>query len=235
MKIVIVGAGHAGVEAAHFANKLGVETHLVTFSMDDISHLPCNVSIGGSAKGIVVKELDALGGIMPVVADETQLQTKILNRSKGPAVQALRVQVDKILYPETMKNKIIDSGVNVIEAEVESLIIEDDKAKGVILSNGERIVADAIIIATGTFLKAKTMKGQEILKEGPDGKQSSISLSDQLAEIGLDIVRLKTGTPPRIEKDTINFSVLEEEPGTDEPTYFTKGFKKNKEFQNIPA
>ncbi len=233
--ILVIGAGHAGVEAAHFANKLGNKVTLVTFNEDDISSLPCNVSIGGSAKGIVVKELFALGGIMPVAADETQLQTKVLNKSKGPAVQALRAQVDKIKYPQWMKNYIINSDIELVTGEVISLIIEDDTVKGIVLADGRTIEADAVIAATGTFLRAKTMKGTEIIEEGPDGKSTTKGISEQLNDYGIELIRLKTGTPPRIEMDSIDFSVLEEEPGSEEPIFFTEDYTPLKQYQNIPA
>ncbi len=233
--ILIIGAGHAGVEAAHFASKLGNKVTLVTFDKNDISSLPCNVSIGGSAKGIVVKELFALGGIMPVAADETQLQTKILNKSKGPAVQALRAQVDKIKYPEWMKDYILNSEINLVLGEVVSLIIENDEAKGVVLADGQKIMADAIIAATGTFLRAKTMKGTEIIEEGPDGKSTTKGISEQLSDYGIELIRLKTGTPPRVKMSSINFDLLEEEPGSTEPIFFTEDYKPGKEYQNIPA
>ncbi len=235
MKIIVVGAGHAGVEAANFAKKLGAEVDLVTFSRDDIASLPCNISIGGSAKGIVVKELVAMDAIMPIAADRTQLQTKILNRSKGPAVQAMRVQVDKVKYPLEVAKILDERGINVVEAEVASLNMVDGKIKGVVLANGDVIESDAVILATGTFLKAKTMKGTEIINEGPDGKATSITLADQINQLGIETMRLKTGTPARIEKDSINFDVLEVEPGTDKPTYFVSDGKYEKEFQNIPA
>ncbi len=234
-KIIIVGAGHAGIEAAHFANKLGNETMLVTFSKSDISQLPCNVSIGGSAKGIVVKELFALGGLMPIAADETQLQTKVLNKSKGPAVQALRAQVDKIKYPQWMNNYISNSKIKVIEGEVLSLIIEDNQTKGIVFANGKELRGDAVIITTGTFLRAKTMKGTIIKNEGPDGKKTTKGISEQLDDLGIELIRLKTGTPPRVKKESINFDVLEEEPGSSQPIYFTEDEKINKPYQNIPA
>ena len=233
--ILVIGSGHAGVEAAHIANKLGNKVTLVTFSENDIAFLPCNVSIGGSAKGIVVKEIFALGGLMPIAADETQLQTKILNISKGPAVRALRAQVDKIKYPLWIKNYIKNSNINLVEAEVSSLIIENNKTKGVILSNGKSIEADAVIICTGTFLRSKVMKGKDIVDEGPDGKKTTIGISDQLSNLGLELIRLKTGTPPRIKQDSINFDVLSEEPGSSTPLYFSEDVKISKEYQNIPA
>ncbi len=233
--IIVIGAGHAGVEASHFASKLGNKVSLVTFREDDIASLPCNVSIGGSAKGIVVKELFALGGIMPLAADETQLQTKILNKSKGPAVQALRAQVDKVLYPQWMSNYIKESDINLVLGEVVSLIIEDDKAKGIFLADGTKMEADAVIIASGTFLRAKTMKGTDLKDEGPDGKPTTFGISEQLEEYGIELIRLKTGTPPRLQFDSIDFSVLEEEPGADELTYFTEDMEVKKEYQNVPA
>ncbi len=233
--IIVIGAGHAGVEAAHFANKLGNKVSLVTFSKDDVASLPCNVSIGGSAKGIVVKELFALGGIMPLAADETQLQTKVLNKSKGPAVQALRAQVDKVKYPEWMSNYIENSDIELVEGEVTSLIIEDNKTKGIIFADGSKLEADAVIIATGTFLRAKTMKGTDIKDEGPDGKATTKGISEQLNELGVELIRLKTGTPPRLDKNTINYDVLDEEPGSSEPIFFTEDTELEKEYQNVPA
>ncbi len=233
--IIVIGAGHAGVEAAHFANKLGNKVSLVTFREDDIAALPCNVSIGGSAKGIVVKELFALGGIMPFAADETQLQTKILNKSKGPAVQALRAQVDKVQYPKWMMNYIKNSDIEVVLGEVTSLIIEEDKVKGIVFADGSKLEADAVIIATGTFLRAKTMKGTDIKEEGPDGKSTTKGISEQLEDYGIELIRLKTGTPPRLQKDSIDYSVLEEEPGASEVTYFTEDTNISKEYQNVPA
>ncbi len=233
--IIVIGAGHAGVEAAHFANKLGNKVSLVTFREDDIAALPCNVSIGGSAKGIVVKELFALGGLMPLAADETQLQTKILNRSKGPAVQALRAQVDKVKYPQWMRNYINDSDIELVVGEVISLIIENDKVIGIELADGNKLMGDAVIIATGTFLRAKTMKGTDIKDEGPDGKQTTKGISEQLSDYGIELIRLKTGTPPRLQKDSIDYSVLDEEPGAEEVTLFTEDTTIGKEYQNIPA
>ncbi len=233
--IIIIGAGHAGVEAAHFASKLGNKVSLVTFREDDIAHLPCNVSIGGSAKGIVVKELFALGGLMPLAADETQLQTKILNKSKGPAVQALRAQVDKIKYPLWMKNYIMNSEIDLVVGEAKSLLIENNEILGLEMADKTKLFGDAVIIATGTFLRAKTMKGTDIKVEGPDGKQTSKTISEQLEDIGVELIRLKTGTPPRIIQSSIDFSILEEEPGSKEPIYFTEDAKIKKQYQNIPA
>ncbi len=233
--VIVIGSGHAGVEAAHISNKLGLKTALITFSMNDIASLPCNVSIGGSAKGIVVRELFALGGMMPVAADENQLQTKILNLSRGPAVRALRTQVDKITYPKWIKNELIKTNIEIIKAEVVSLIITNKKTEGVVLSSGEEIRSKKVIICTGTFLNAKTLMGKQTKQEGPDGKNTNITLSKQLIEHGIEFVRLKTGTPPRIEYDTIDFTKTIVEAGEEEKTYFCEDRKTKKEYENVPA
>ncbi len=235
MKIIVVGAGHAGVEAAYTLERLGDEVSLVTFREDDIASLPCNVSIGGSAKGIIVNDLDAFGGIMSLAADETQLQTKILNQSKGPAVRALRAQIDKIDYPKYIKDVILKSKIKLIIDEVSSLIIEDKKVVGINLKEKGSLKADAVIIATGTYLRAKTMKGEVITIEGPDGKKTSKGISEQLLDHGVELIRLKTGTPPRIKTSTIDFSVMKIEPGSETPIWFTINRKVNKKFENIPA
>ncbi len=235
MKIIVIGAGHAGVEAAYTLNKLGDDVSLVTFHEDDIASLPCNVSIGGSAKGILVNDLDALGGLMSLAADETQLQTKILNQSKGPAVRALRAQIDKIDYPKYIKEVILNSKIKVIVDEASSLIIEDSIVKGINLKAKGPLYADAVIIATGTFLRAKTMKGEIITEEGPDGKKTSKGISEQLLDYDVELIRLKTGTPPRIKTSSIDFSVMKKEPGSSLPIWFTINRKVNKKFENIPA
>lgn len=233
--VIVIGAGHAGVEAAYIANKLGRKTALISFNKRDIAFLPCNVSIGGSAKGIVVREIFALGGLMPLAADETQLQTKILNLSKGASVWALRAQVDKINYPKYITETILNSTIDFIEDEVLSLIINNNQTEGVITKKLGKISSKAVIICTGTFLRSKTMMGSNITEEGPDHKQSSKHISKQLEELNIKLLRLKTGTPPRIFKDSIDFSKLEEQPGSDQPIYFTEDIKIKKPFQNQTA
>ncbi len=233
---IVIGAGHAGVEAASILDKLNSKVALITFSENDIASLPCNVSIGGSAKGIVVRELFSLGGLMPIAADETQLQTKILNLSKGPAVHALRAQVDKIEYPNWIKNNLKErKNLHIIEAAVDSLFIEENKTKGVYLSDGSLIKSKAVILCTGTFLNSKTMKGKEIKIEGPDGKKTTKTISEQLEKYEIDLIRLKTGTPPRVKKDSIDFTKFEIEPGSRNSIYFSENNKISKEFENIPA
>lgn len=233
--VIVVGAGHAGVEAIYAAHKLGKKALLVTYSKNDIASLPCNVSIGGSAKGIVVRELFALGAVMPIAADNTQLQTKILNTSKGPAVRALRAQVDKEVYPEWIKNLFTKEGILIYEGEVVSLEIENNMIRGVNLSNGKILKSEKVIIATGTYLSSKTMVGEEITNEGPDGKKTNTTLSKQIREAGHTTIRLKTGTPPRVKTSSINMDILEVEPGSDKPIYFSEEKYVEKEYQNIPA
>ena len=214
--IIVVGAGHAGCEAAHAAAKKGHKTLLITSNLKNIADMPCNPHIGGSAKGIVVREIDALGGIMGKVADKTHLQIKMLNRAKGPAVQSLRAQGDKIAYPQEMV-KTLESlkNLEIKEAMVEDLIVEDKKVKGVILENGERIESQIVILTTGTYLKADILVGNTRTRQGPHGEKPSNHLSDKLKEYGFTIKRLKTGTPQRIDRKTIDFSKTRVEPGDD--------------------
>ena len=232
--VIVVGAGHAGVEAAETARRLGKKTALMTFSKNDVAQLPCNVSIGGSAKGILVREIFALGGIMPIASDNTQLQTKVLNTSKGPAVRALRSQVDKVKYPEWLKKYIESSDIDLIEGEVTDLIIDEDKVSGVIC-NKQEYKANAVILATGTFLDSKILIGDELVPSGPDGNKTNTTISKQLRDIGHTTIRLKTGTPPRIKIDTIDLTKQIEEPGSDKPIYFSEEKYVNKEFENMMA
>mgnify|MGYP003571242874 CR=1 FL=1 len=215
-EIIVVGGGHAGCEAAHAAAKKGHKTLLITSNLKNIADMPCNPHIGGSAKGIVVREIDALGGIMGKVADKTHLQIKMLNRAKGPAVQSLRAQGDKIAYPQEMV-KTLESlkNLEIKEAMVEDLIVEDKKVKGVILENGEKIDSQIVILTTGTYLKADILVGNTRTRQGPHGEKPSNHLSDKLKEYGFTIKRLKTGTPQRIDRKTIDFSKTRVEPGDD--------------------
>ncbi|NOQ50331.1 MAG: tRNA uridine-5-carboxymethylaminomethyl(34) synthesis enzyme MnmG, partial [Mycoplasmataceae bacterium] len=226
---------HAGIEAAYVLDKLGNEVYLVTFSEDDLAFLPCNVSIGGSAKGIVVKDLAAFNALMPIAADETQLQTKVLNQSKGPAVRALRAQIDKVDYPKFIKAKILETKIKIVIDEALSLIIKNDEVLGVYLKNHGDLLADAVIICTGTFLRAKTMKGSVIKNEGPDHKKTSKGISEQLLDYKIDLIRLKTGTPPRVKTSSIDFSKTQKEPGSIEPIFFSTNQKPKKKYENIDA
>ena len=221
--LIVVGGGHAGCEAAHIAGVLGLKTTLVTANKKNIADMPCNPSIGGTAKGIIVREIDALGGIMGKVADRTHFQIKMLNNGKGPAVRSLRAQADKVSYPKAMLEFLYNTpNLEIIEGMVEDLIVNNNKVEGVILNSGEKISSKAVILTTGTYLKANILIGSENTPGGPHGEERSNNLSDNLKKLGLDVQRLKTGTPPRIKKDSIDFSKMEEECGDNE--YYTFSF-----------
>lgn len=222
-EIIVVGGGHAGCEAANACAKKGHKTLLITGNIKNIADMPCNPHIGGSAKGIVVREIDALGGVMGKIADKTHLQIKMLNSAKGPAVQALRAQGDKIAYPKEMI-KTLNSleNLTIQEGMVEDLIIDNNKVKGIILEDGTKIHAKAVILTTGTYLKSDILVGNTRTRKGPHGEEPSNFLSDKLKEYGFKIIRLKTGTPQRIDRKTIDFSKTKLEPGDNE--YHTFSF-----------
>ena len=221
-EIIVVGGGHAGCEASLAAARKNHKTLLVTGNIKNIADMPCNPSIGGSAKGIVVREIDALGGEMGKNADKSLLQIKMLNNKKGPAIQALRAQADKITYPKNMLKTLNNTpNLTIKEAIVENLIVEDNKIKGIILEDGTTIFAKAVILTTGTYLKADILVGDTRRREGPHGEKPSNYLSENLKKLGFKIKRLKTGTPPRLEKSTINFEKLRVENGDKEPLTFS--------------
>ncbi len=212
--VIVVGGGHAGCEACLATSKMGFKTLLITGNLNMVGSMPCNPSIGGPAKGVVVREIDALGGYMGKNADLCQIQTKMLNSSKGPAVRALRFQEDKILYMDMMKKHLEETpNLDLLEMYVEDLIIIDDKAQGVILENGKEIFSKMVILTTGTYLDSRILRGHWTSKEGPDGEKTSKGLSQALRRLGFEIQRLKTGTPPRIKASTIDFSKTRLEPG----------------------
>lgn len=213
-EIIVVGGGHAGCEAALASARKGHKTLLVTGNIKNIADMPCNPSIGGSAKGVVVREIDALGGEMGRNADKSLLQLKMLNSAKGPAVQALRSQADKMTYPENMcKTLFAQENLEIKESLVEDLVIDNNKIKGIVLENGENIFSDIVILTTGTYLKADVLIGDTRTRQGPHGEKPSNRLSDKLKDYGFEIIRLKTGTPPRIDKNTIDFSKTKVEKG----------------------
>ena len=213
-EIIVVGGGHAGCEASLASARKGHKTLLITGNIKNIADMPCNPSIGGSAKGIVVREIDALGGEMGVNADKGQIQIKMLNSGKGPAVQALRAQGDKVTYPKEMLKTLSSTpNLEIKESLVEDLIVENNKIKGVILETGEKIYAQAVILTTGTYLKADILVGDTRTRQGPHGERPSMHLSDNLEKLGFKIIRLKTGTPQRIDKNTIDFTKTREEKG----------------------
>lgn len=220
--VIVVGGGHAGIEASHIAAKFGKKTLLVTGNIKNIGDMPCNPSIGGTAKGIIVREVDALGGLMGHIADISQIQIKMLNNSKGPAVRSLRAQADKITYPKNMQEALMHTpNLTIKEAMIEDLIIEDDTVKGVVTASGEKIEGKTVILTTGTYLKGNILIGSKNTPGGPHGEARSNHLSDKLKEYGLKIIRLKTGTPQRIKKDSIDFSVMQEEKGDLTPWTFS--------------
>ena len=221
--VIVVGGGHAGCEAAHATAVMGLKTLLISSNKKNIADMPCNPSIGGTAKGIVVREIDALGGLMGKVADETHIQIKMLNNAKGPAVRSLRAQADKITYPRVMLEKLENTAnLTIMEAMVEDLIVNDNTVNGVILENGNTINSKAVILTTGTYLNSKILVGDTFKYEGPHGERRSNNLSRKLADYGFEIQRLKTGTPQRIERSSVDFSKLSEECGDD--CYWTFSF-----------
>ena len=222
-EVIVVGGGHAGCEAALACSRKGHKTLLITGNIKNIADMPCNPSIGGSAKGIVVREIDALGGEMGRNADKSLLQIKMLNSAKGPAVRALRAQADKITYPkEMLKTLESEENLTIKESLVEDLIVNTSKVEGVILEDGEQIESKVVILTTGTYLKADILVGDKRTRKGPHGERPSNHLSDKLKEYGFKIIRLKTGTPQRIEKSSIDFSKTKEELGDDR--YWTFSF-----------
>ncbi len=213
-QVIIVGAGHAGIEAARICAKLGLKTNLVTLKDAKIGHMPCNPAIGGPAKGTVVREIDALGGFMGIAADKTALQIKMLNLSKGPGVWSMRAQSDMQEYSkfatETLHNL---ENLTLTFAQVIDIIIENKTAVGIKIKSGVNIMADAIILTTGTYMQAKILRGKENFASGPDGASTTNLLSEKLKEFGFELIRLKTGTPPRIKRDSIDYTKTQLEAG----------------------
>lgn len=220
--VIVVGAGHAGCEAGLASARIGAKTLVVTINLDMVAFMPCNPSVGGPAKGTVVREIDALGGEMAKVLDRTHIQMRMLNTGKGPAVRALRAQADKFLYQHEMK-KVLENEQNLtlIQGMVERLIIEDGICKGVITKTGAIYHAKAVIITTGTFLRGEIILGELKYSSGPNNQQPSIKLSEHLEELGFALDRFKTGTPPRINGKTIDYSKTEIQPGDDVPRAFS--------------
>ena len=225
--VLVVGAGHAGCEAAIAPAKMGLKVALVTGNLNMTGSMPCNPSIGGPAKGVVVREIDALGGYMGKNSDLCQIQTKMLNMSKGPAVWALRFQEDKLLYKREMRRHLESvKGLTLIEALVTDLIVEDKQIKGIVTKDGQKIYSKTVILTTGTYLDSRILRGHWTSKEGPDGEPTDKGISEALRRCGFEIQRLKTGTPPRIKASTIDFSKTSLEPGSDYVWHysFDKGY-----------
>ena len=220
--IVVVGAGHAGCEAALCAARLGYNTIIFTVSIDSIAMMPCNPNIGGTSKGHLVREIDALGGQMGINIDKTFIQSKMLNKSKGPAVHSLRAQADKKNYSAKMRETLENTeGLDIRQAEVASIIVEDGVIKGIKTTSGTVYNAKAVILCTGVYLKAKCISGDDISYTGPNGLAAANSLSQSLIDNGIEIRRFKTGTPARVDKRTIDFSKMDEQKGDEQITPFS--------------
>ncbi|SDZ20812.1 tRNA uridine-5-carboxymethylaminomethyl(34) synthesis enzyme MnmG [Bacillus sp. 166amftsu] len=220
--VIVIGAGHAGCEAGLAAARMGSKTLMLTINLDMVAFMPCNPSVGGPAKGIVVREIDALGGEMGRNIDKTHIQMRMLNTGKGPAVRALRAQADKFSYQHELKKTIEETpNLTLCQGMVERLIVEDGVCKGVITQSGAEYTAKTVVITTGTFLRGEIIMGDLKYSSGPNNQQPSITLSEHLEELGLELVRFKTGTPPRVNSNTIDYSKTEIQPGDDKPRAFS--------------
>lgn len=220
--VVVIGGGHAGIEAALAAARLGAKTAMFSISLDAIGNLPCNPSIGGTAKGHLVREIDALGGEMGKVADATHIQSKMLNRGKGPAVHSLRAQIDRKRYHMEMKKRVEEQkGLHIKQAEIVEILTEKNKVRGVVTHTGMKYGAKAVIVATGTYLKGKILIGEYSRESGPDGMFPANALSENLKRIGVQLLRFKTGTPARIHGDSIDYTKMEEEHGDEKIVPFS--------------
>ena len=236
-EIIVIGGGHAGIEAALAAARMGHKTMLVTLSMENIGKMPCNPSVGGPAKGIVVREIDALGGQMPITADRTALQFKMLNSAKGPGVRALRVQSDKLAYKEMMQYVVThQENLTVLAAMVTRINVTNQTVTGITLADGSVITADAVILTTGTYMAGLNMISAEVTPGGPDREKTTNELSQSLRDNGIATMRLKTGTPPRVLTASIDFSKTVKEEGTDAFIAFSETTKEIRPFaEQVPC
>ncbi len=214
--IAVIGAGHAGIEAALAAARLGMHTILFTINLDTVGNMPCNPAVGGTGKGHLVREIDALGGEMGLAADHSCIQYRMLNRGKGPAVHSLRAQADRRKYQQYMKHALEkQENLELKQAQVVEVLVEDGKVAGIRTQLGAEYTAKAVIIATGTYLDSTIITGECVIPSGPDGMHPSQGLADNLRSLGLELRRFKTGTPPRINRRSIDFSKMELQPGDD--------------------
>ncbi len=220
--IAVIGAGHAGIEAALAAARLGLETILFTINLDSVGNMPCNPAIGGTGKGHLVRELDALGGQMGLAADEACIQYRMLNKGKGPAVHSLRAQADRRKYQSVMKRTLEQQErLQLKQAQIVKIFVREGAVSGVLTALGAEYDAKAVIIATGTYLDSTVITGESVQSAGPDGMHASVGLGDQLRELGLPLRRFKTGTPPRVNRRSIDFSKMELQPGDEHPEPFS--------------
>ncbi len=220
--VAVVGAGHAGIEAALAAARLGCRTILFTINLDAVGNLPCNPAIGGTGKGHLVRELDALGGEMGVAADKACIQYRMLNRGKGPAVHSLRAQADRRKYQQVMKQTLeLQENLQLKQAQITDILTENGKVTGIRTQLGAEYAAKAVILATGTYLDSTVITGESIVSSGPDGMHPSVGLADNLRALGLPLRRFKTGTPPRVNRRSVDFSKMELQPGDEIPEPFS--------------
>ena len=220
--VAVIGAGHAGIEAALAAARLGLSTILFTINLDAVGNMPCNPAIGGTGKGHIVREIDALGGEMGLAADKACIQYRMLNKGKGPAVHSLRAQADRRLYQQVMKHTLeLQENLELKQAQITEIIVENGTAVGVRTQLGAEYSAKAVIIATGTYLDSTIITGESVIESGPDGMHPSRGLAGNLAALGLPLRRFKTGTPPRINRRSIDFSKMELQPGDETPEPFS--------------
>ena len=228
--VAVIGAGHAGIEAALAAARLGNHTILFTINLDAVGNMPCNPAIGGTGKGHLVRELDALGGEMGAAADHACIQYRMLNRGKGPAVHSLRAQADRVKYRQYMKHTLeLQENLELKQAQIVEILTADGAVTGVRTQLGAQYGAKAVVIATGTYLDSTVITGQSVIPSGPDGMHPSVGLADDLRALGLHLRRFKTGTPPRVNRRSIDFSKMEVQPGdeTAEPFSFRTTHKVN--------
>jgi tRNA uridine 5-carboxymethylaminomethyl modification enzyme len=220
--VLVIGGGHAGADAAHAAARVGARTALITMKKSDLGVMSCNPAIGGLGKGHLVREIDAMDGLMGRVADAAGIQFRLLNRTKGPAVQGPRSQADRKLYRKAMQAEISNThNLTVVEGEVVDVLIDQETAKGVVLADGSTLMARAVVLTSGTFLRGKILIGNESYAAGRMGDAPSLRLADRIRDLGLPMGRLKTGTPPRLDGRTINWEILENQPADEDPVLFS--------------
>ncbi|MBU7007548.1 tRNA uridine-5-carboxymethylaminomethyl(34) synthesis enzyme MnmG [Phosphitispora fastidiosa] len=220
--VIVIGTGHAGCEAALAAARMGCRTLVLTLNLENVAFMPCNPAVGGPAKGHLVREIDALGGEMGINIDHTNIQVRMLNTGKGPAVHALRAQADKQAYQARMKAVLENQeGLDLKQAMVEKVLVKGNRIKGIITRNGAVFYSRTVIVTAGTFLKGKIIIGDTAYSGGPNGQEPSLKLTDSLKEAGLELARFKTGTPPRIHRDSVDFSKMIIQPGDDNPQRFS--------------
>ena len=229
--VAVVGAGHAGIEAALASARLGKKTLIFSISLECIGNMPCNPSVGGPSKGHLIREIDALGGEIGKAADKNAISIRMLNESKGPAVQSLRAQIDRKRYQEYMKYALEnEENIYLKQAEIVDILVEDNKVKGVVTNLGGVYYVDSVILATGTYLKGKIYIGDNVLESGPDGVAPANKLSQKLKDLGIVLQRFKTGTPARVNARSIDYSKTEKQANSDNIMPFS--FETEKPIEN---